>query len=195
MVPLHWREFHRFLKRVAACDSSVLFLYFENEFIELRKQEVSAHISDLELVNSLSKVVKTTAVLELLQLDLSYYDTLEPHIRCLYDVKMIDRRSGSGSGRGPPSGIGQGSRVQTSISCGRGRGRVQNLQHQPRQDDHIPLAPPECGLALSRPPPPSVIRRPAIRPAPFGPPSRSASRPQLTKGTLDLQRDALSPPH
>ncbi|KAK9144539.1 hypothetical protein Sjap_004442 [Stephania japonica] len=53
---------------------------------------------------------------------------------------------------------------------------------------------PERGLALSRPPPPSVIRRPAIRPAPFGPPSRPASRPRLTEGTLDLRRDALSPP-
>ncbi|KAK9085500.1 hypothetical protein Sjap_025911 [Stephania japonica] len=42
---------------------------------------------DLELVNSLSKVIKAAAVLELLQLDLSYYDTLEPHIRCLCDVK------------------------------------------------------------------------------------------------------------
>ncbi|KAK9096535.1 hypothetical protein Sjap_022032 [Stephania japonica] len=68
------------------------------------------------------------------------------------------------------------------------------MQHQPRQEDHIPPAPPERGLTLSRPPLPSVIRRPAIRPAPFEPPSRPTSRPQLIEGTLDLQRDALSPP-
>ncbi|KAK9091118.1 hypothetical protein Sjap_024295 [Stephania japonica] len=104
-------------------------------------------------------------------------------------IKMTDRRSGSGSGRGPPSDIGQGSRVQTSI----GRGRFQSMQHQPRQEDHIPPAPPERGLTLSRPPPPLVIRRPAIRSAPFEPPSRHASRPRLIEGTLDLQRDALSP--
>ncbi|KAK9109359.1 hypothetical protein Sjap_017419 [Stephania japonica] len=107
---------------------------------------------------------------------------------------MTDRRSGSGSGRGPPSYIGQGSRVQTSIGRGRGRGRFQSMQHQPRQEDHIPPAPHERGLTLSRPPPPSVIRRPAIRPAPFEPPSRPASRPRLIEGTLDLQRNALSPP-
>ncbi|KAK9090829.1 hypothetical protein Sjap_024006 [Stephania japonica] len=109
-------------------------------------------------------------------------------------IKMTDRRSGSGSGRGPPLDIGQGSRVQTSIGRGRGRGHFQSMQHQPRQEDHIPSAPPERGLTFSRPPPPSVIRRPAIRPAPFGPPSRPASRPRLTEGTLDLRRDALSPP-
>ncbi|KAK9097149.1 hypothetical protein Sjap_022646 [Stephania japonica] len=109
-------------------------------------------------------------------------------------IKMTDHRSGSGSGHGPPSYIGQGSRVQTSIGRGRGRGCVQSMQHQTLQEDHIPLAPPERGLTLSWPPPPSVIRRPAIRPAPFRPPSRPASRPRLTEGTLDLRRDALSPP-
>ncbi|KAK9116304.1 hypothetical protein Sjap_015251 [Stephania japonica] len=97
-------------------------------------------------------------------------------------IKMTDCRSGFGSGHGPPSGIGQGGRVQTLIGRGCGRGRVQNLQHLPRQDDHIPPAPLERGLALIRPPPPSVIRRPAIRLAPFGPPSHPSSRPQLTEG-------------
>ncbi|KAK9109767.1 hypothetical protein Sjap_017827 [Stephania japonica] len=90
--------------------------------------------------------------------------------------------------------IGQGGRVQTSIGRGCGRGRVQNLQHQPRQEDHIPPAPPEHGFALIRPPPLSVIRRPTIRPAPFGPSSRPALRPQLTDGTLDFRRDTPSPP-
>ncbi|KAK9123071.1 hypothetical protein Sjap_012673 [Stephania japonica] len=47
---------------------------------------------DLELVNSLSKVIKAAAVLELLQLDLSYYDTLEPHTHCLCDVKAEIQR-------------------------------------------------------------------------------------------------------
>ncbi|KAK9110498.1 hypothetical protein Sjap_018558 [Stephania japonica] len=107
---------------------------------------------------------------------------------------MTDHRLGSGSGRAPPSSIGQGGRVQTSIGCGRGRGRVQNLQQQPRREDHIPPAPPERGLALIRPPPPSVIRPPAIRPDPFGAPSHPASRPRLTKGILDFRRDAPSPP-
>ncbi|KAK9138429.1 hypothetical protein Sjap_009023 [Stephania japonica] len=109
-------------------------------------------------------------------------------------IKMTDRRSGSGSGRGPASNIGQGSRVQTSIGRGHGRGRFQSMQRQPRQEDHILPAPPERGLTLSRPPLPSVIRRPAIRSAPFEPPSRPASRPRLIEGTLDLQRDVLSPP-
>ncbi|KAK9095968.1 hypothetical protein Sjap_021465 [Stephania japonica] len=108
------------------------------------------------------------------------------------DHQDDSRRSGSGSGRGPPSDIGQDSRVQTSIGRGRGRGRFQSMQH--RQEDHIPPAPPERGLTLSRPPPPSAIQRPAIRPAPFELPSRPASRPWLIEGTLDLQRDALSPP-
>ncbi|KAK9103348.1 hypothetical protein Sjap_020602 [Stephania japonica] len=182
-VPLHWREFHSY----AGLTSSWLVRFLKRDVL-----------GDLELVNSLSKVIKAAAVLELLQLDLSYYDTLEPHIRCLCVVKIIkmtDRRSESGSGRGPPSGIGQGSRVQTSIGRGLGRGRVQNLQHRPSQEDHIPPAPPERGLALSRPPPPLVIRRPAIQQAPFAPPSRPASRPRLTEGTLDLRRDAMSPPH
>ncbi|KAK9155539.1 hypothetical protein Sjap_003019 [Stephania japonica] len=94
----------------------------------------------------------------------------------------------------PSIDIGQGSRVQISIGHGRGRGRFQSMQHQPRQEDHIPSAPPERGLTLSQPPPPSVIRRPAIRPAPFEPPSRPTSRPRSIEGTLDLRRDALSPP-
>ncbi|KAK9123603.1 hypothetical protein Sjap_013205 [Stephania japonica] len=109
-------------------------------------------------------------------------------------IKMTDRRSGSGSGRGPPSDIGQGSCVQTSIGRGRGRGRFQSMQHQPRQEDHIPPAPPERELTLSRPPTPLVIRRLVIRPVPFEPPSRPASRPRLIEGRLDPQRDALSPP-
>ncbi|KAK9145145.1 hypothetical protein Sjap_005048 [Stephania japonica] len=96
-------------------------------------------------------------------------------------IKMKDHRSGSGLGRSTPSNIRQGSRVQTSIGRGRGLGRFQSMQHQPRQEDHIPPTPPERG-SLSRPPPPSVIRRPAIKPAPFEPPSRPTSRPRLIEG-------------
>ncbi|KAK9154407.1 hypothetical protein Sjap_001887 [Stephania japonica] len=117
----------------------------------------------------------------------------EPTLFTIEIIKITNRRSGSGSGCGPPSDIGQGSHVQTSIGRGHGRGRVQSMQHQPRQEDHILPAPPEHGLNLSRQPPPSVIRRLAIRQTLFRPPSCPASRPRLTEGTLDLRRDALSP--
>ncbi|KAK9085381.1 hypothetical protein Sjap_025792 [Stephania japonica] len=63
----------------------------------------------------------------------------------------------------------------SNFDCrGHGGGRVQNLQQQPCPEDHIPLTPPDRGLAPIRPTPPSPIRPPAICSTPSGAPSRPA---------------------
>ncbi|KAK9155117.1 hypothetical protein Sjap_002597 [Stephania japonica] len=154
---------------------------------------------DRELVNSLSKLIKAAAVLELLQLDLSYYDTLEPHIHCLCEVKVIltyfDRPSIRICIKAWPSIRYRARRLCPNFdwSWPWSRACPESATVALSRGSYSSSTP-ERGLALIQPPPPSVIRPPAIQPAPFGAPSRPASRPRLTGGTLNFRRDAPSSP-